>query len=238
MANHRRTESPFSSGTSSTIHLEHRYLQGLRFAGAWAYPMTLPSGRRRWQTLPLLEPSSVRTADHDPQGAWWCVRRCAAVMGQRSLRSLRAVQQWSPAPEAAQVAQALQELLPSCLVYPSHLFSELPMAHIARLLDNGGCALLRLAFMPYAGNTAKVYWAWVVGVETCCFVTRGEAPAITKETLQALLLVGQRWAAPWGSGFGAKLQRAGTERCMLCSVDGQRLQGSCTAVVVVTPVPA
>lgn len=238
MANHSRTESPLSLEIGSALHLEQRYLQGLRFAGTWEYPVALPSGRRRWQTLPLLEASPARTADPDPQGAWWCIRRCAAVMGQQSWRLLRTAKQCSPQPEAAQVVQALQELLPNCLVHAPSFPSELPMAHIARLLHHGGCALLQLGFMPRIGNTATVYWAWVVGVETCRVVAPSEDQIITTETLQALLVVGQRWSAPWGSGFGAKLQRGNIERCMLCSVDGQRLQGSCTAVVAVAPVTA
>ena len=54
-------------------------------------------------------------------------------------------------------------------------------------------------------------------------------------TVKAALVVNQTWGVPWGSGFGARVSWDALGQCVLCSVDGQRLKGSCVQCVVIEP---
>ncbi|GAB2458596.1 hypothetical protein GCM10027082_06490 [Comamonas humi] len=208
-----------------TFHLAHRYMEGLRFNGVWEYPVQTSAGQWRWKALPLLDASSSSAAHLDPQGAWWCVRQCAAVMAQ-ARPAAKLPKGRASCPETGQVAHALQTLLPGCEVQAEEPVTSQSIDDLATVLEGRGCALLRLEGDARSDGSSSVRWVWLVGTE----MQHG-----TEGRLSALLVVGPRWPAPWGSGFGAKLRPWEDGRWKLCSMDGEVMQGRITAVIVVKP---
>lgn len=211
-----------------TFHLDHRYMEGLRFDGIWEYPVQTVAGQWRWKALPLSDAPSGSATLRDPQGAWWCVRQCAAVTAQ-ARPAAKLLKGRALCPEAGQVAHVLQTLLPSCEVQAEESIISRSIDDLATVLEGGGCALLRLDGDAGSDGSSAVRWIWLVGIE----MQHG-----TEGRLSALLVVGPRWPAPWGSGFGAKLRPWEDGRWKLCSVDGEVMQGRVTAVIAVEPTGA
>lgn len=179
------------------------FMAGLRFEGLWRYAVRrTPGGRHVWQRLlcEMREVPSPPTAA-DPEGAWWCARRCAAVLGQLPWETMCKVPTPSAAP--AQLAQALGPVLPACRL---QILSTCQVRALEGVLASGGGLLVRLH------RQGARHWVWVVGIER-----RGRSGS--------LLVVAPRWLAPWGCGYGARLWVQGTGRWTLRGTDGQRLEG-------------
>ena len=239
---------------SSSFHLEHRYMDGLRFDGLWSYLKRNSTGAWRWKVLPMPEAPSAWVRLGDPQGAWWCARQCAAVMNPSALPPQSLVKARVPhsrEPEPAALVQALQAFLPNCAVQmhgcgdtanQAMNIAVNMAADMAQVLQAGGCALLRLESVDRKvernGNTPAVRWAWLVGMETW-HQTRAQGSTNstgTESTLHALLVVGPHWPAPWGGGFGAKLRPQTDGAWRLASVDGEVMHCRVTACIAVTPI--
>ena len=58
------------------------FMPGLRFDTQWRYEVGTQTRKTRWATLPTVPDAQCLP---DPLGAWWCARRCAAVLRQRCL---------------------------------------------------------------------------------------------------------------------------------------------------------
>lgn len=253
MAQRSRPE-PAQSGT---FHLEHRYMEGLRFDGVWSYLARNSAGAWRWKVLPLPEAPSAWVRLGDPQGAWWCARQCAAVMNPSALPPQSRVKARVPhprAPKPAALVQALQALLPDCSVQ-MHGCSDTAnqamdiavnmAADMAQVLQAGGCALLRLASLDRKvernGSAASVRWAWMVGTEEWHQVYTDkptqESTSSTgaESTAHALLVVSPHWPSSWGGGFGAKVQPQADGSWRLASADGEVMHCRVTACIAVTP---
>ncbi|MEJ5152572.1 hypothetical protein [Comamonas sp. MYb396] len=131
--------------SAASFQLQHRYMAGLRFNGFWEYQVQARAGQWRWKALHLGEQHSNETRKLDPQGAWWCVRQCSALVGRRSLASPQLLQPRSPCPDPSEMLQALP---PSCKARePS---TEIPEKALGTYIDDlvatieeQGCALLR-----------------------------------------------------------------------------------------------
>ncbi|UBB15753.1 hypothetical protein [Comamonas odontotermitis] len=109
---------------------------------------------------------------------------------------------------------------------------------LGTVLEHGGCALLKLVLhrRQYGQLEDSVSWVWVVGVETQALpeTVDGSKPR-SSHAIRAALVVSHAWSAPWGSGFGARVSWDALGQCILCSVDGVRLQGRCAEVVTIVP---
>ena len=220
------------STTTTALQLVHHYMQGLRFEGSWTYHVTTPFGRKHWHELPPLDVSEH--FDSDPQGAWWCMRRCMAVLERRAWRSSPALPS-EPLLEVAEMVVQLQALLPNHRVHTSHASGKPLLHQVAEAMQNGGCALVRFVSTSQAIGTSQTHWLWAVGAETQRLSVQCQSHSTTvcaKGRVGTILVVGQAWPAPWGSGFGARLGRRYKSTYALSSVDGQRLRGSCVAVMI------
>lgn len=212
---------------AASFQLQHRYMAGLRFNGIWESQVRARAGQWRWKALDLWEPSSRETREMDPQGAWWCVRQCSALMGKRSRTSPQLPKLRSPCPEPSEMLQAL---LPSCNARELNTDDAEgpPGRYIDDLLatiEKQGCALLRFEANARASEPSRVRWVWMVGTEA----------RVGDNSLSALLVVGPHWPAPWGSGFGAKAQRLPNTSWKICSVDGEVMRGRLTACITAGP---
>jgi hypothetical protein len=212
--------------------LIHRYMRGIRFDGPWEYRVTSPAGRRRWS---YMFPDADRDSVSDPEGLEWCLRRCAAVMTQRPLLSIAVS---LPLSTYADHYLGWKALFPGCEIRSATTIGTEAMNCLRTVLELGGCALLKLVLhrRQYGTLEDTVCWVWVVGVEMM------ELPATVegslsrpRHTIRAALVVSHAWGAPWGSGFGARVSWDALGQCILCSVDGERLQGQCAVVVTIAP---
>lgn len=239
---------PKSAGAPA-FYLAHRYMDALRFDGVLEYPVPTSSGRWRWRALPLPEAPSV-WRDKDPQGIWWCVRQCAAVMAPHMGSGAPLAQERAPHPEVSAISHSLQDLLPNCVIRAckagsadkSAADSQASIAaSLAQVLQSGGCALLRIQADALQGVEPAVHWVWMVGVEVWHGAPTRLTPSRTSKSpaapsrVHAILVLSPRWPAAWGCGFGAKMRLLRDGRWQLCTVDGQLLRGRLTAMVVVQP---
>ena len=254
MAQRSRPE-PAQSGA---FHLEHRYMEGLRFDGLWSYLKRNSTGAWRWKVLPMPEAPSAWVRLGDPQGAWWCARQCSAVMSPSAVPPQSLVKTPMPHPEPTALAQALQAFLPDCSVQMRECGDTANQridiaadiaADMAQVLQAGGCTLLRLESLDRKvernDNSPNVRWAWMVGMEAW-HQARADRPmqgsidsTATDSTVHVLLVVGPHWPAPWGSGFGAKVRAQADGSWRLASTDGEVMHCKVTACIVVkSAVPA
>lgn len=210
--------------------LVHRYMRGVRFDGPWEYRVVSTSGRKRWSCM---FPDSVRHVATDQEGLGWCLRRSAAVMMQRPLRAIPASQSLTATSDDPIDWMGLFEGLK---VLSSNAKMHTSMNFLGAIVERGGCALLKLMLhRRHLGSIGDVAcWVWVVGVE---MMPPGAADGNSQpqHCVKAALVVNQTWGVPWASGFGARVSWDALGQCVLCSVDGQRLQGSCVQCVVMEP---
>lgn len=237
------------------MHITHHFTPGLRFDTFWKYQTLTPSGNTHWTHLPL---STGTRDDLDPHGAWWCSRRCAAVLLRRSWQATRMPYGLPVQPGAADVEQVLGALLPGWQVaQPAHA-AQAPVTPCTRALHQGGCAMLLLQSTPQAGQvtqTQRTYWAWVVGVElqqsrqrtapatpAAGRAASGEATgpplaAGLRPHSRALLAVPFGWAKPWSAGYTARIRMHGPGQCHVDGIYGQRHECRCLSAITLAPSP-
>lgn len=61
----------------------------------------------------------------------------------------------------------------------------------------------------------------------------GTETRVGDNSLSALLVVGPHWPAPWGSGFGARVQAQLDGSWKICSVDGKVMRVRMTDCITV-----
>ncbi|MGF6212632.1 hypothetical protein [Comamonas sp. 4034] len=212
--------------------LIHCYMHGIRFDGPWEYRVTSPSGRKRWS---YMFPDTDRGSVSDPEGLEWCLRRSVAVMTQRPLRSIAVS---LPLSTYADHHHGWKALFPTCEIRSFKAIGTESMNCLGTVLEHGGCALLKLILhrRHYGQLEETACWVWVVGVEMMALpaTTGGNTPR-SIHAIRAALVISHAWSAPWGSGFGARVSWDALGQCILCSVDGERLQGQCAEVVTIVP---
>jgi len=199
--------------------LAHRFVRGLRFDGSWQYAVRMASGRQSWRELPLTLNPGARARMDDPDGAWWCVRRCVAVLRGAPWGSVRLPPGLSPRPDAQEAGRVLGSMLPGWMpLSPQDMCASLEGASHA--LGWGGCALVRLKLS--AAHRSAVCWAWVVGVEV-------------QERVRALLVVGPQWPPCWGCGYGARVMADPRGACHVRGTEGQHLLCDGMQVLILAP---
>ncbi len=211
--------------------VQHHYMHGFCFDGGWAYRARSRADRLRWRRLDLGSDGDLGSLKEDPEGAGWCLRCCASVLGQRPV-SLAVMRQYpASAGEPAHVAMVLRALLPSHdidILQPMDQLAVEMMKRIAIVLESGGGVLARLQ-RKHALRSIPRCWVWIVGVETKhASLNETDNPAL------ALLLVTRELGPPWCSGYGAKAIWT-NESMTIRSVDGQVWTGMFDAVIGVLP---
>lgn len=182
----------------------HRFLPGLRFHSFWYYQTRGTTGRLRWARLPMV---SDACAMADPDGAWWCAQRCAAVLARRPWRSLPLPSGLPAQPGAEEVAREMQQWLPDLSV------ATATVERCTHALERGGSALLQLHAWNRA--TPAPRWAWVVGVEwEASLPHQGLAPSTPPLSARpmeprALLIVPFGQDMPWATGHTARVRLYG-----------------------------
>ncbi len=212
--------------------LIHHYMHGIRFDGPWEYRVVSPSGRRRWS---YMFPDTDRESVSDPKGLEWCLRRSAAVMTQRPLRSITVPPSLSTPIDDLRGWKAQ---FPEYEIRSAKTIETESMNCLGTVLERGGGALLKLVLhRRHHGKLEEAAcWVWVVGAEMTVLseVAEGKTPR-PSHAIRAALVVSPSWSAPWGSGFGARVSWDALGQCILCSVDGVRLPGRCVEVVTIAP---
>lgn len=212
--------------------LVHHYMRGLRFDGPWEYRMVIASGRMHWSRM---LPDADRDRTSDQEGLGWSLRRIAAVMAQRPLRTIAASSSLSTHTDGRLRRKGL---FPGFEIWSSKAIGADLMSRLGVVLESGGCALLKLVLQrrQYGKLEHAACWAWVVGVEMMALPdTEERSTAQPRHTIRAALVVSREWNAPWGSGFGARVSWNALGQCSLCSVDGARLEGRCAEVLFIAP---
>ena len=124
--------------------VQHHYMHGLCFDGMWDYHTRSRKGRKSWARLDLGSDSYPWTQEDDPEGAGWCVRCCASVLGQRPVPLTHMQNSPTPTGDPASVAFALRELLPKFEVDVQLCTGQNVIQDVEKVIKGGGSMLVRL----------------------------------------------------------------------------------------------
>lgn len=217
------------------MHITHHFTPGLRFDARWKYAARTASGRAYWSRLPLAQPDA---GNHDPHGAWWCVRRCAAVLQREMWQSVDLPAGMPLRPDPEDVALALGALMPRWQVMLDTSGEQRLLQHCTQALLAGGGAVLQLQSEALHRRPQSTFWAWAVGVEMHQKMLHTPvAPWSTRRAPRpgALLTIPFGWSMPWACGYAARLQMNRSGRCDVDGIDGQWRECRCLAAVTVVP---
>lgn len=226
--------------------LDHRFICGLRFDGHWQYKRRSEAGPSSWTELPM---ASDPVGPADPYGVWWCVRRCAVVLEQRSWLFLQLPVHLPPLPGAQELGQILDVLLPDWDVQADAQCVHTPLC-CAHAVEQGGSALLMLESPVCGGPKPGIFWAWVVGYESGlplpCNDDSVASAAVPSPDAQAmappaaLLALPFGSTLPWSSGYATRIHVQADGSCHLQSADGpwQPCHWLGTVTLAARPAPA
>lgn len=208
--------------------LVHHYMRGIRFDGLWEYQVKNASGRLRWSHLPM---DDADTNSVDPEGLGWCLSRCLSVLSQQPFQIVSV--------EVSKLLALKGETAEwNVLVYGrsiryAKMAQDIGSGYLATLLAKGGCALLKLELICKRRQQATFVsaWMWVIGVEQIGIAQDSHltTAAADRET-RAVLLVGLKVAAPWASGYGARLSETEDGGWVLQSTDGHLQHVRCISM--------
>lgn len=206
--------------------VQHHYMHGLRFDGMWDYQTRSRTGRKSWARLDLGSDAYPWAQEDDLEGAGWCVRCCASVLGQRPVRLTHMHQSPIPTGDPASVVVALQALLPKFDIHVREGNDPAVAQDVADTIDGGGGVLARLE-RRHARRQIPACWVWVVGTEA-----KPVSLCLSGEQTLSLLLVGRELVPAWACGYGARAARTDGERWMVRSVDGQAWSGIFSSLII------
>ena len=210
--------------------VQHHYMHGLYFDAMWDYQTRSRKARKSWAHLDLGSAAYPWAVEDDPEGAGWCVRCCASVLGQRPM-SLTHMQKTSiPTAEPASVANALHKLLPKFDIDTRYVVDATTLRDVAKVITAGGGVLARLE-RRHELRKIPPCWVWIVGVET-----KPASLCMLSESSLRLLLVGRELHPPWTSGYGAKAVWTNVNAWLIRSVDGNAWSGSFSSMICLWPV--
>lgn len=217
------------------MHITHHLTPGLRFAARWKYAARAPSDRACWSRLPLGQPDAGRV---DPHGAWWCVRRCAAVLRREVWQSVDLPPGMPLRPGPEDVAMALHALMPRWQVQLSAGAGHSPLQSCTRALLAGGGAVLQLQSEALNRRPQSTFWAWVIGVEMHQRMLPAPVkpwPSCRAPRPVALLAIPFGWSMPWACGYAARVQVNRDGHCDVDGIDGQWRECRCLAAITLSP---
>lgn len=222
---------------SEAMHITHHFTPGLHFAARWKYAARAPSGRACWSRLPLGQPDAGRA---DPHGAWWCVRRCAAVLRREMWQSVDLPPGMPLRPGPEDVALALHALMPRWQVQLSAGAGagHSPLQSCTRALLAGGGAVLQLQSEALHRCPQSTFWAWVIGVEMHQRMLPAPVkpwPSCRAPRPVALLAIPFGWSMPWACGYAARVQVNRDGHCDVDGIDGQWRECRCLAAITLSP---
>ena len=213
--------------------VQHHYMHGLCFDGMWDYQTRSRTGRKSWARLDLGSDAYPWAQEDDLEGAGWCVRCCASVLGQRPVSLTHMQNSPTPTGDPARVAFALRQLLPNFQIYVQSGAGQDVGHDVENVIKAGGTMLVRL---KRASGVRQIppSWMWIVGVELrplahCALGAHG-APKTP-----ALLLVGRGLEPSWASGYGVKAICEEDAIWSVRSVDGQAWRAEVSCVVRICP---
>ena len=209
--------------------VQHYYMHGLRFDGMWDYQTHSRSGRRSWARLDMGSAAYPWAVEDDPEGAGWCVRCCASVLGQRPVPLTHMQKAPIPTGEPASVASALRKLLPKFDIDMRDVVVGTTLQDVAKVIEAGGGAIARLE-RSHELREIPPCWVWIVGVETMPL-----SRWLSTEQSVGLLLVGRELEPPWASGYGARATFSDAGSWLIRSVDGHVWSGSISAMICISP---
>lgn len=209
--------------------LVHHYMRGIRFDGLWEYQVKNASGRLRWSHLPM---DDADTNSVDPEGLGWCLSRCLSVLSQQPFQivSFEVSRLLALKGEAAE----WNLLIYGRSIRYAKMAQDNGIGYLATLLTKGGCALLKLELMRKRRQQATIVsaWMWMIGLEQIGIPQDSHVTTVvTDRDARAVLLVGLKVAAPWASGYGARLSRTADGGWVLRSTDGHSQHVRCIAMV-------
>ena len=195
--------------------VQHHYMHGLYFDSMWDYQTRSRSGRRSWARLDLGSAAYPWAVEDDQEGAGWCVRCCASVLGQRPVPLTHMQKAPVPKGDPANVASALRELLPTFEIDVQFGPGQELIHKVANTIGSGGGVLVRLE-RQHELRQIPPCWMWIVGVE----VQPASLCALNDQPV-SMLLVSRELSPPWASGYGAKAVPLDSHAWTVRSVDGQ-----------------
>ncbi len=214
---------------TQTNGVQQHYMHGLCFDSLWDYQTRSRTGRKSWARLDLGSEAYPWAKEDGPEGAGWCVRCCASVLGQRPVPLTHMQNSPIPTGDPASVAAALQALLPrfsiNLQVGARHDF----VYEVANTLGAGGGVLARLE-RRHELRQIPPCWVWVVGTET-----KPASLCLHDHQTGALLLVGRELEPAWACGYGAKAMFTHEGDWIVRSVDGQTWRGVIGAAIGARP---
>lgn len=229
------------------MHATHRFTPGLRFDRFWQYQTLTTTGAAHWSQLPLAPGPHDAL---DPNGAWWCSRRCAAVLLRRRWQAMHMPPSLPAQPGAADVARVLQGLLPGWQValyrQQAQAVQAVPplqggqggqgpqqaLPACAQALDQGGCGLLLLQSLQGGRYAQRTFWAWVMGIELQESARRAYRGQPGSRALLAMPFGG---TAPWACSALVRLRPFGGEMYLLDSQQGPCGESRCLAAIALSP---
>ncbi|WP_182342472.1 hypothetical protein [Comamonas koreensis] len=209
--------------------VQHHYMRGLCFDSMWDYQTRSRSGRRSWARLDMGSAAYPWAVEDDPEGAGWCVRCCASVLGQRPVSLTRMQKSPVPTGDPANVASALREILPTFEIDVQFGPGQELIHKVANTIGSGGGAIARLE-RQHELRQIPPCWVWLVGVE----VKPASLCALNDQPV-SMLLVGRELSPPWASGYGAKATFLDSGGWMVRSVDGHAWRAVLSSLVEIKP---
>ena len=209
--------------------VQHHYMHGLCFDSMWVYQTRSRSGRRSLVRLDLGSDADPWAKEDDPEGAGWCVRCCASVLGQRPVSLMQMQKTPVPNGEPASVANALHKLLPKFNIDARYAIDATTLQEVERVIAACGGVLARLE-RRHELRQIPPCWVWIVGVEK-----KPASLCLSGEPSLMLLLVGRELGPHWASGYGAKAVSADVDSLLIRSVNGQAWGGRFSSLMLIQP---
>lgn len=168
----------------------------------------------------------------DPEGLGWCLSRCLSVLSQQRFQIV-SVEVSRLLALKCEAADWNVHIYGRSIQY-AKMAQDIGIGYLAMLLTEGGCALLKLELMGKRRQQVTVAsaWMWVIGVEQIG-IRKGShgTTVVADREARAVLVVGLKVAAPWASGYGARLTGTKDGGLILRSTDGHRQHVRCRTMV-------
>lgn len=168
----------------------------------------------------------------DPEGLGWCLSRCLSVLSQKPFQivSVEVSRLLALKGEAAE----WNVLVYGRIIRYAKIAQDIGIGYLTTLLAQGGSALLKLELIGKRRQQVTIVsaWLWVIGVDQMDVPRESHVTTdVADREARAVLIVGLKVAAPWASGYGARLSGTKDGGLILRSTDGHRQHVRCRTMV-------